>query len=423
MFFNQYQCGTSPGFFGQAPGFPGVSTIPTYFPYATQSVFPTQYFPQAGYGFVPNPFAYTPTTGMFPTGFSSTPWPPYQAVQQPNLVQPLQVPAFPSWQSPFGQGPLQSGSAGETAPTSVTDLSAGRLSATDVDVIVPRASTPTAGKPKVQIVIPMAGAGQRFIDAGYTTPKPLITVSKGGSTKAMAKMVADNVSSSLIDARIIFVVQRKHYEAHGGAAAIAAAVPGCEIAFVEALTEGPACTVLVAEPLLDRTLPLFICNSDQFVEWDADAFYRRVLGLDGAAAPDAAILCFEHLQKETKWSYAAHGPDGRVTAVAEKVPISESATVGMYWFKTAGMFIDDAKAMIASNVRGPPSWYAHVCMCVYESRLRSISATIIITYAYLAEHIIGFGSYSIVVAGTCDFVSHVSDPSRTVLLCFTPHCS
>ena len=58
---------------------------------------------------------------------------------------------------------------------------------------------------KMNVLIPMAGAGSRFQQAGYTFPKPLIDV-KG---KPMIQVVVENLG---IDANFIFVVQKEHRE-------------------------------------------------------------------------------------------------------------------------------------------------------------------------------------------------------------------
>ena len=58
---------------------------------------------------------------------------------------------------------------------------------------------------KLNILIPMAGAGSRFEKAGYTFPKPLIDV----NGEPMIKIVVDNLN---IDGNYIFIVQKNHIE-------------------------------------------------------------------------------------------------------------------------------------------------------------------------------------------------------------------
>ena len=56
---------------------------------------------------------------------------------------------------------------------------------------------------KLNILVPMAGAGSRFSEAGYTFPKPLIEIHK----KTMIQLVLDSLN---IKANYIFIVQSKH---------------------------------------------------------------------------------------------------------------------------------------------------------------------------------------------------------------------
>ena len=58
---------------------------------------------------------------------------------------------------------------------------------------------------KLNVLIPMAGAGSRFEQAGYTFPKPLIEV----RNKPMIQVVVDNLN---IKANYIYIVQKKHRE-------------------------------------------------------------------------------------------------------------------------------------------------------------------------------------------------------------------
>ena len=65
--------------------------------------------------------------------------------------------------------------------------------------------TPKWKDEKLNVLIPMAGAGSRFEKAGYTFPKPLIEV----EGKPMIQLVVENLN---IDANFIFIVQKKHME-------------------------------------------------------------------------------------------------------------------------------------------------------------------------------------------------------------------
>lgn len=210
------------------------------------------------------------------------------------------------------------------------------------------------------IVIPMAGEGSRFAVAGYKRPKPFIDV----LGRPMIRHVIDNVA--VPGARTVLVARRSHVESPESTAVVAelSAMPSVIWSMLDASTEGTACTILAARALFDDDAELLIANSDQLV--GAGAVSGMVADA-GRRSLDGSIMVF-HSPPDPKWSYAALGPDGLVTCVAEKVPISEWATVGIYWFRTARLFRAAAEAMIAADDRVNNEFYT--CP-VYNYAIRS----------------------------------------------------
>jgi HAD superfamily hydrolase (TIGR01509 family) len=195
----------------------------------------------------------------------------------------------------------------------------------------------------LNVLIPMAGAGSRFEKAGFTFPKPLIEV-RG---KPMIQVVVENLS---LDANYIFVVQRVHREKYNLDALLRLIAPGCTIVEADGLTEGAACTALLARQYIDNDQPLFFANSDQFVEWTPAEFMYRM----AESQADGGIVTFK--ATHPKWSFAKV-VDGLVTEVSEKKPISEDATVGFYYWKHGSDFVKYADRMIAKNLRVNGEFY------------------------------------------------------------------
>ncbi len=152
-------------------------------------------------------------------------------------------------------------------------------------------NTPKWKNDKLNILIPMAGAGSRFEQAGYTFPKPLIDV----RNKPMIQVIVDNLN---IDANYIYVVQKKHREKYNLDTLLNLLTPECKIVEVDDLTEGAACTALLAKEFIDNDAPLFFANSDQFVEWDSNEFMYKMNETDA----DGGIVTFE--ATHPKWSFA-----------------------------------------------------------------------------------------------------------------------
>lgn len=208
---------------------------------------------------------------------------------------------------------------------------------------------------KMNVLIPMAGAGSRFEQAGYTFPKPLIDV----NGKPMIQRVVENIN---IDATHIFIVQKSHYEKYSLQHTLNLISPGCKIVQVEGVTEGAACTTLLAKEYINNNNPLVLANSDQYVDWDSSQYMYSCMTDD----IDGSILTFN--STHPKWSYAKTNDQGFVTEVAEKKPISENATVGIYFWKKGKDYVECAKSMIEKNIRVNNEFY--VCPVYNEAILK-----------------------------------------------------
>jgi NDP-sugar pyrophosphorylase family protein len=191
----------------------------------------------------------------------------------------------------------------------------------------------------LQIVIPMAGRGQRFLDAGYTTPKPLIQL----DGCSLIEIVLANVTPTRPH-RIIVCALAEHLTDGSLEATLRRVCPDVVVVPVAAITEGPAATVELAAHVLDLDEPLIIANSDQYVDVLIDGFVDSLDGHDGS------IMTF-HRVDDPKWSYVHYAESGRIDGVVEKVPVSDTATVGIYAYSRAGDFLWVVDEMRRRDVR------------------------------------------------------------------------
>jgi len=198
--------------------------------------------------------------------------------------------------------------------------------------------------PKMNIVVPMAGAGSRFSTAGYTFPKPLIDI----KNKPMIQVVVENLNLS---ANYIFIVRAEHYEKYNLKYLLNIIAPNCSIIQVNDITQGAACTVLLAKDLINNDEPLMIANSDQFVEWDSTDFLYAV----ESGSCDGGILVFN--STHPKWSYVKLNDEGYICDVQEKKVISNMATVGIYHFTKGSDFVQYAERMIEKDIRVNNEFY------------------------------------------------------------------
>lgn len=197
----------------------------------------------------------------------------------------------------------------------------------------------------INIVIPMAGAGSRFADAGFTTPKPLIDV----CGVVMIERVLENLK--VHHARYILIVRNEDLVSEKATFERLREKYDCEILVVDKLTEGAVCTILLSCWLINNDEPLLLANSDQIVEMDMGDFIHDSVDrkLDGS------ILTFP--ANHSKWSYARIDGNGHLIELREKEVISEHATAGLYYYERGRDFVNSAIQMIANNDRVNNEFY------------------------------------------------------------------
>jgi dTDP-glucose pyrophosphorylase len=199
----------------------------------------------------------------------------------------------------------------------------------------------------LQIVIPMAGRGSRFANAGHLVPKPLIPI--GG--RPMIQWVIENIRPARAH-RFIFLCLAEHLQKYPEVPReLNRLCPGCQIVPVNAVTEGAACTVLLAKEFINSSDPLMIANSDQLVELEINDY------LAAADADRVSGLIMTFWSDHPKWSYCRLRSDGTVIEVVEKQVVSNDATVGIYNFREGRDFVRAAEAMIAANLRVNNEFY------------------------------------------------------------------
>lgn len=198
----------------------------------------------------------------------------------------------------------------------------------------------------MKILIPMAGEGSRFASEGYTFPKPLIDV----NGKPMIQTVVENLD---YDAEYIFLVRKQHLDTYVGLRSTLDNITNGKFKIVEvdSLTEGAACTALLAREYIDNDDDLLIANSDQFIEYSPENF-RTLKEMTDA---DAIVYTFEAVHP--KWSFVRTNSRGVITEVAEKNPISNIATCGIYWYRKGSDFVKYADQMIEKDIRVNNEFY------------------------------------------------------------------
>jgi dTDP-glucose pyrophosphorylase len=173
----------------------------------------------------------------------------------------------------------------------------------------------------------------------------------------MIQVVVDNLN---VKANFIFIVQKEHYEKYNLQYLLPLIAPDCKIIQVDGITEGAACTTLLAKDYINNNEPLLMANSDQFIEWNSS---ETLYAFENNNSIDGAIVTFT--STHPKWSYAKLDDQGYISEVAEKKPISNNATAGIYFWKKGSDYVKYAEKMISKNIRVNNEFY--VCPVFNEA--------------------------------------------------------
>jgi NDP-sugar pyrophosphorylase family protein len=198
---------------------------------------------------------------------------------------------------------------------------------------------------KLNIIIPMAGRGQRFIDAGYTTPKPLMRI----DGELIIKKIIDTMRIS--DCQFIFIVRKDHCDEFELDKRLLEIEPSAKIIKINEITQGAICTVLLAKEYFNNENPVIIKDCDQIVNWDPLHFMELVLRNNA----DGAIVNIH--TDSPNYSFSRINSKGHITETAEKSLISNHGSVGIYYFNKGIDLIKYAERMIEKNLRVNNEFY------------------------------------------------------------------
>lgn len=193
----------------------------------------------------------------------------------------------------------------------------------------------------IQVIIPMAGQGERFKFAGYQIPKPLLPI----HGVEMFKWVIANLYDPRVESYTLIVSEALGIELQVEKISKTLGIK-IHLKKLAKLTDGPATTVSLGLRGLKRDQPLVVANSDQYVDCNIADFYNT---LQENSTNDGTILTMN--DSDPKWSYVKLDSDQLVSEVQEKRVISEIATVGIYGFKSVSLFADSYIQMKDKNIR------------------------------------------------------------------------
>jgi dTDP-glucose pyrophosphorylase/mannose-6-phosphate isomerase-like protein (cupin superfamily) len=205
---------------------------------------------------------------------------------------------------------------------------------------------------EINIIIPMAGLGSRFVKYGFFENKYLLPINKHLVKMIEKAILTLNVPSK---ARFIFILREEEeidYKLREYLQNICLTNKyNFEICSVKELTEGPASTVYIAKDFINNDIPLIVSNSDQILDWDFDKFYNECEKYDGCVltyTPKYDLI----IGTQDKHSFVRFENNLPVEFVEKKV-ISEEALVGVHYYKKGKYFIEAYEHLFRNNIRAP----------------------------------------------------------------------
>ena len=193
----------------------------------------------------------------------------------------------------------------------------------------------------MNVVVLFSGPSASFKEAGYHFPKNLADV--GG--KPLVQTVLDNLASLRgLDARFICLVNREENRAFHTGSVIKLALPSASVVELEAETAGATCSALLAVTHINNELPLMIVNGDQLLR---NVNLAETVSHFNKDNLDGGIVVFQDIHP--RWSFVKCDKEGYVIEAAEKRPISNLATAGVYYFKRGSDFVECAGSMIKKD--------------------------------------------------------------------------
>ena len=211
----------------------------------------------------------------------------------------------------------------------------------------------------MNILVVMAGEGNRFKEVGIDTPKPLIEVNDKSilewTTRSLPFIQHKQETSSVLPIlpdQLYFAIRKEHES--NGICEYLKSLYGDDVNFIvfENTTRGNLETALISCISIHNIYdPLLVLDCDNMY---CDNHFLETLIEANQIENSMVVTCFEPLDNSDKWSFVV--PNGRVaTEIVEKDGTALSRggkpLVGTFWFQNTLMFMESAAEIIQSNAK------------------------------------------------------------------------
>lgn len=207
-------------------------------------------------------------------------------------------------------------------------------------------------------LIPMAGRGSRFQQAGYKTPKPFLSVTA-------QPMVLQATRSLPATSTYHFVALRDHLEQNGMQSLLLEQFPNANLTLLQSISSGQVSSCLAAIEKVDPDQPLTISACDHGVIYEHQHFTNLMQRQDvdviiWVTRGHPGAICYPNMYGwvQTKGDL--------VTAVSVKEPFSDPANdpmiIGTFTFKRAAIFLEAARQLIERKGLVNREYYVDSCI-------------------------------------------------------------
>ncbi len=191
---------------------------------------------------------------------------------------------------------------------------------------------------KTNLIMPMGGAGTRFLNNGFECPKPLIDL----QGRPFFKWACDSIYGHMDIGSLTFVVLQDHIDRFDIDKKILSCYPEAEIVVLPQVLNGAVLTAIEGAKTVKNDEPVLFCDCDLMFICPSLYFFYNAESFDA----DGSLLTFR--SNLDRYSYVRLGDDGYAAETAEKKVISDHAITGAYGYRNAKTFLDAAEKYMDS---------------------------------------------------------------------------
>ena len=200
----------------------------------------------------------------------------------------------------------------------------------------------------MQIIIPMAGSGQRFVKAGYKNIKPLIEV--GGRP-----IIEYVISLFPGEQDFLFICNNEHLKNSNLKKVLLSLKPKAEIFGIDGHNLGPVQSVILAREKIKNNEPAVVNYCDFDMHWDYAHFKKQMATTNADGAVVAYTGFHPHLLGPNFYAGVRAGDNSQILEVKEKHSFAPNKVQGWhsngtYYFKSGSLL----KKYFVNLLAGPP---------------------------------------------------------------------